>query len=376
MSKRDNSDEMQLPDDAEQRINEMLDALGEGEASVGRGTSADEGWPADDAQSDFVDLDAELLDNSADVLELDEEDSLEERLLEEMKAGAQSFHEEVAPAEAPPIPRAHQRFDSESMAARFRELEQELMRRQAASLRVPPPATRARDTLPAWLTPLLVLIALVMSGGALWLTLNGPLPPTTPSVELTGGGLAGMKAELGALRERLAAVEQQAEEGKEAVAILERMQQIVDRMEQKLLSRGDATEGVVAASGEAAVPGETTAEPDSASDVATVGAATIPEEEAPKEAAAPGTKTFIKGWAVNLGSYYYKADAARVLKRYLKAGIAAEIREIPKGSATWYRIRVKGFESKQAAQAFIDGLTIEQGREEAWPSYYEGYVEG
>jgi hypothetical protein len=91
-------------------------------------------------------------------------------------------------------------------------------------------------------------------------------------------------------------------------------------------------------------------------------------------ATAPST-IYIKGWSVNLGSYYHRSDAQQQMQRYQEAGINAEIRKIPKGNTTWHRLRVMGFSSKKEANAFIGGLTIEQGRETAWPSRYQGYVD-
>jgi hypothetical protein len=410
MSEIHENDELLLPDDAEQRIQELLEELRESEeqmqsGSKVSGTTDSETPPepeeaqadvvADETddflssdEADFVDLDAEQLDNTSDVLHLNEQDDL---LMDELQSEPET--DTATMVEERPMPRAHQRFDSESMASRFMELEQELMRRQAASLRIPPPASRARDSLPAWITPLLAFAALMMSGGALWFTHSAPASIAAVTDTHQGEVLQEIKGDLAALRERLSAVEKRAETGSEAILLLERMQGAVTRMEQKILT-GDiqgnvasvAPSDAVPTVGVAVVPAvekavfpavttpavpETTADEDAVS--------SVEQGDAPRtmsvEASTPSGKTFIKGWAVNLGSYYYRVDAEHLMQSYLQQGIAAEIREIPKGNTTWYRVRVMGFHSKKEAEAFITGLSSEQGRDEAWPSRYAGFVE-
>jgi cell division septation protein DedD len=168
----------------------------------------------------------------------------------------------------------------------------------------------------------------------------------------------------------------------EAVSMIEGMQATLARLAQPLPERDsvdETTAGLMAdapvAVADPALPPEA-AKP-AVSTLATVAAVTAPDK-APADAVVTPSKgkVFIKGWAVNLRSYFYRADAERLLRSYQRQGIDAEIREIPKGNATWYRVRVMGFASKGAAESFIEQLTPEQGQEGAWPSYYEGFVGG
>ena len=389
------SDDTQLPDDAEQKINELLSALHESETEMVGDSEAEEAGLADemeavaaeetipDEEGDYVDLDAELLDNSADMLQLDEQDSLEAQL-----------QVELAAAEPPLTKRPMDNLSSQDLlaAARQKELEQEMLREKVAPLHVPTPV-RARENPFSRITPLFAVLAMVLSAAALWFALNVSPAPATMVAPVDGGeraALAGLKGELAALHERLSAVEKQADDGKEAVVMLERMQGILARMEQKILTRN--LEGEFEAPAEVTVSASSVVGKSAAQNVVSPKSGAVVESEQAQpiavtrkasratetggDSSSDASKVFIKGWAVNLRSYYHKLDAERLQQRYQDDGIDAEIREIPKGSATWYRVRVMGFASKKKAEAFIEGLTIEQGRDMAWPSYYEGYVEG
>lgn len=359
-----------LPDDAEQKISELLEALRESEERMMEGQPDGEG--ADDTpeavpdavtaeaeeflsdeESDFVDLDAELLDNTSDMLELDEHDSAEEMLLDEI--GKQA---EVMPAAEEP------EDDLDFVLTK----ESPLIGQHAEPLMVPAPA-RPRDAMPSWLSPLLATIAVALSGTALWFTLNAPAPVAAPPPAAVERGderaLESLKVDLAALRERLSVVEGETVEDREVIVVLERVQTIVNRMEQNLLNRPiiDSPPAVKAV---AVAPRPAPVEEKKAELAAYV---------ATDEAVAVPNRIYIKGWSVNLGSYYHKSDAQQRMQFYQQAGINAEIREIPKGNTTWHRLRVMGFASKKEANAFIGGLTIEQGRETAWPSRYQGYVD-
>ncbi len=398
MSEKRDTEASLLPDDAEKKISELLEALRESEEQMMEGTPAEDAATSDpeselepgnamadsgaedflsDEESDYVDLDAELLDNSTDMLQLDEDDSIEEPLPEEMDEPLQLEFGADEPMSA-----------DESSVDPFRAAyfnQPQLSEQQADSLVVPRPA-RPRDALPVWFSPMLAFIALIVSGVALWFTLNTPAPATVSS---TAPGderaLESLKVDVASLRERLSAVEAQADEGKEAVLVLERVQQLLARMETNNIDSELSAEAEPVAELPAMVVAkpmpmapkpvpEKVEKPEVVVTAPIGGAVAASQESGNKPVSAPG-KVYIQGWAVNLRSYYYKVDAERLLRRYAKAGIAAEIREIPKGSATWYRVRVKGFASKKEADAFIEGLTDEQGRALAWPSYYQGYVD-
>lgn len=396
-----------LPDDAEQKINELLEALHasgeqmmEGSAAVHDDTpelalnatgSAESGaadFPGAEA-GDFVDLEAEQLDNSADVLRLDETDPYEEpqqQALDEpqelhdlpepelLMAGPQDSTDHEGPLNAE---EAQQRLDDEALGELFRAPE-------PAPPRVSAPH-RPADTVPFWLSP--GSLALLLSAAALWFSLSVPTPAAVP--ELASGeriALEDLKVDLAALRERLNAVEKRAAAGEESVTLLEQMQAGLSRMEQQLLARGPAVASSPAQVAAAATLPEGTAPVVHSVSVASqqVAPATMETAEPADEAVVVSAvkddemmdKTFIKGWAVNLRSYYHQLDAERLVRSYREAGIAAEIRGIRKGVALWYRVRVKGFTSKKEANAFIAQLADKQDREMAWPSYYEGYVKG
>jgi cell division protein FtsN len=401
-----------LPDDAEQKISDLLEALhasgelmmagsvevrddapepalqGDGEplqhAEPEMDTVAGDGCDAayfPDGEADvFVDLDAEQLDNSTDLLQLDESDPYEElqepdepqRLLEpepEPLLVGQAFSPD---SEASRNAEEAQRHDDDALGQLF-----------SAPGPAPVPVTvshRPPDTLPSWLSP--GALALLRSGAALWFSLTASSPDAAPVVA-SGDRMAleSFKVDLAALRERLSAVEQSAAAGAEAVALLERMQAGLSRMEQQLITRGPSADSASAQVVEAVAVEVSPAAPvapqqpvpaliDTNDSTAGAVAASPAMDEVSAE------NTLIKGWAVNLRSYYRQLDAERLVRRYHQAGIAAEIREIRKGVALWYRVRVKGFGSKQEANAFISGLADQQEREAAWPSYYEGYVKG
>ncbi len=395
------ADEALLPDDAEQRIGELLEALRESEERMMEGQSQEGGkaTPAtadpepesessaaeseelfedflSDEESDFVDLDAEMLDNSADMLELDERDYVEEMLQDEIEDYGTS-------SVATPDDK-----DIEEEVAVVLHKESVLIGQHAAPLTVPAPA-RPRDAMPQWLTPALAVIAVVLSASALWFTLNAPAPAAASATAAVERGdaraLESLKVDLAALRERLSVVEGATAEGKEAVVVLERVQKIVTRMEQTILSNptANATPAVESPATVVTRPQAVAPQPvpelEGQAELSTY----VPTDEEVAVSFTPSTpsvtsptnKVYVKGWAVNLRSFYHKGDAERLMQHYRQAGIDAELREIPKGDTTWYRVRVMGFGSKKEANAFIAGLSVEQGRDTAWPSYYQGYVD-
>jgi len=394
MSENHESDETLLPDDADRKIEELMASLRESEREL-LGNPAPEEEPQQeeteeeggdfeedfltDEESDFVDLDAEQLDNSTDKLELDESDVLEEELLQSLTAAVEPPAEEPADKEEElDSSAAEQRAMAANELARARldELEQKLAEVEALPLQVTAPVGRVSDTFPGWIAAALALLAVVLSGGALWMSYNTPSVPASAAV--AGGSvemeLQGLKVDLAGLRERISSVEEQATQGNaEALTMLDRMQAVLARVETGLLNREPAAETPPAQGSAQPAAGDLAPQPVAKTSPPTVAAK--PEASAVPEKEASDGKVFVKGWAVNLRSYYHRVDAERLMQRYRKEGIDAEIREIPKGQVIWYRVRVMGFGSKQEANAFIEGLSEEQGRELAWPSYYQGYVE-
>ncbi len=430
MSENHDSDETLLPDDADKKIDELLAALRESEQQMMDGTalngagsaaadSEPEAEPAgemaagedaveeflSDEEGDFVDLDAEQLDNSADMLQLDESDALEEQLMEEMGQSLEAQGGPDASLDSSLDSGAGEQQELEAgelAAARTNELEEQSATVSSAALQVPAPVMRPGDTLPAWITPALAFVALLLSAAALWFSQTSVQSASIqPTASVDSAALQSLRVDFASLRERLSVVEKQAETGAEAVVLLERMQEVLVRMEQKVLSRHadpavsvpqPAVDEAPLAVASAVKPSLSGSEKrgvqpvatQSKSDTAAKADTVMPDSRVPAARVAtvadmdevtPAGKIFVKGWAVNLRSYYYKIDAERLMQRYQRAGIAAEIREIPKGDSTWYRVRVMGFGSKQEANAFIEGLSHEQGRETAWPSRYQGFVD-
>jgi hypothetical protein len=411
MSENQESEETLLPDDADRKIEELMAALRESEQDIlgeelsavekaaAETNSEVEEEPLSDEEGDFVDLDAEQLDNSADKLLLDESDAVEEQLLDDLVAA-------VEPSAGEPLDSSageqHALEANERVQARFDELEQKLAAVEVSPQPLSPPPARPGETFPSRISAGLALLAVVLSGAALWFNFNAPLPQASGS---SPNGIAAMQAqdlkmELASLRKRLNAVEQQVEQGgDETMAMLERMRNLLASMENKILSSAmiDApvAEAVVALQPAAElVP--VASEPDAVVQEGGTADTGGTVENIAAEATGKGTSkahegvtasvegdnatptggVYVKGWAVNLRSYYHRMDAERLVQRYQKAGIDAQIREIPKGDATWHRVRVMGFGSKQEANAFIQGLSTDQGRDMAWPSYYQGYVDG
>ena len=401
------AEEELLPDDAEQRIGELLEALRESEERMMEGQNSGEKASAtadsepeaepepptaaasseevieeflSDDESDFVDLDAEMLDNSTDMLELDERDAAEELLLDQSDESQQEFEADASPDTPAPgddIPEDDLEFVLSKESAHIGQ--------HTAPLVVPAPA-RPRDAMPLWLSPALAIIAVALSGSALWFTLNDSAPvaaaPAATAERGDARALESLKVDLASLRERLSVVEGETAEGKEAVVVLERVQTIVTRMEQTILNRPINTSPAKAAPVTKVVTRPRPAPEPEPERKAELGAY-VPTDEAvavsfnsSEAAVTTPDKIYIKGWAVNLRSFYHKADAERLMQRYRQADIDAELREIPKDDATWHRVRVMGFGSKREANAFIDGLTVEQGRDTAWPSRYQGFVDG
>ena len=401
MSEHQESEETLLPDDADRKIEELMAALKESEREMmgdeapekeepkddtpEQATADEEADPGDeflddDDEEDFVDLDAPQLDNSADKLELDESDAVEDELLDQLTASVTPSDDELesqAALEALSSAGAEQQAVEANELARVRldELEEKLAVVEARPLSA---NVSAANSPSGKLATILAVLAVVLSGTAIWLNLNVPPAQAVAAVASPNGGnnqeLHGLKGDLAALRERLAAVEKQAEMGSdEAAATLDRMQGMLARMERRIIERATVAEESVAASKVDSKPVVALPEPQPpVVDVEPAG----PVEPQTVETQSPVGKVFIKGWAVNLRSFYHRKDAERLMQRYRKDGIDAEVREIPKGEVTWHRVRVMGFDSKQAADAFISGLSVEQGRDMAWPSRYAGYIDG
>jgi hypothetical protein len=386
-----------LLDDTELDIRELLGALHESKDRMIAGITAQgvapkvADWEDDeladasdiedftgDEAGDFIGLDAGELPNSADLLQLNDEGSLMQPLFEEpgdaeQTSAATEEHEDV--------------YDTISG---FTELEQQLL--DPAPLVVPAPV-HAGDVLPGWLSPMMVVSALLLSGVALWFALNGQAAVAMP-VAASGkmNALDRMQVEFASIRERLSAVEKRVLTGDGEVPETETVirmepphpdqQPPVETLQAQPPVDAEAVEGVSKmALGQPVVQAATTATmPEfhamDASVAVASGEAVVVPPVADRGEMAPEGKIFVTGWAVNLRSYYHKADAQRLMRDYQQTGIAAELREITSKGVLWHRVRVVGFASENEANAFIAKLTREQGREMAWASYYQGYVAG
>lgn len=95
---------------------------------------------------------------------------------------------------------------------------------------------------------------------------------------------------------------------------------------------------------------------ESASDVSSESAAT----SAP-EAVIPAT-----GWAVNLMSVDDKAVAEKEIERLSKLDIPAEISPVYSNNVLKYRVQIKGFSNKEAAEAYREKLATKYNIKDAW----------
>lgn len=76
------------------------------------------------------------------------------------------------------------------------------------------------------------------------------------------------------------------------------------------------------------------------------------------------------GWMVNLVSFPRPAAADSELLKLSRAGIEAEKFQVKSKNVTWYRIRVTGFDSRQAAQSYVNGEALKAGYKQAWISRF------
>ncbi|MDH5786533.1 MAG: SPOR domain-containing protein [Chromatiales bacterium] len=433
MSENRDGDEPLLPDDADRKIEELMAALREEEqgGDDSAGPASDDGHEFDideeflsEGEGDFVDLEAEQLDHSADKLVLDESDHVEDELLEKLTASVTPSEEELKAQKARETRErevaARQMAEANALArARLDELEEKLAAVEAKPLPTLNNGQR-QGGFPGWLSAFLALVAVTVSGAALWFNLNSPLQTTPPVATVSpvkgAEDLQGLRSDLASLRKRLAEVEKQAEMGSdEAVATMNRMQAMLNRIENRIIESSNIAQSLVPVVAEAnarpqsspavaesqksaairqpvvaqakpvaqptagvtpAKPAKQVVKPDASRVKPAPGVTPVKPKAAKPVAALPiEGKVFIEGWAVNLRSFYRRADAEILTRIYQEEGIDAQIREVPKGKATWYRVRVMGFEDKGAAEAFIKGLSEEQGRDMAWPSHYAGYVD-
>lgn len=429
MSGNKEKDKTQHSEDADRRLEALMEDLRRSEQEILGLTPPEEETESEeefdpeadflsDEESDYVDLDAELLDNTADKLKLDvddilvdeesqeatqpaeesealQEESLEEELEssmdetvaeEETTAAESSIEPQQEEEEAESVVELHPLSEAEALVqGRLDGLEVRVATLESTPLQVSTPSARGGAGGLGRLAGLLSVLALPLSGAALWFAFSSSSDRGGEMV--AAEELQGIQSEIAALRNRLAKAEQQVSLGnEEARATLQEIQAIVAAMDDKLatakelvpdaeqtISGGEGVAGTETGAGKSQSPSEV--EQSSAGEAApkTVVAPPPPARKA-KEGDTTG-KVFVKGWAVNLQSFYRREDAETLIKSYHKAGIDAEIREIPKGDSTWYRVRVMGFKSQKEAERFIQTLTVGQGRDEAWPSYYQGYID-
>jgi cell division septation protein DedD len=75
-------------------------------------------------------------------------------------------------------------------------------------------------------------------------------------------------------------------------------------------------------------------------------------------------------WVVNLVSFPRPAVADLELVKLSRAGIQAEKYQVNSKKETWYRIRVTGFDSRQAAKSYADAEAHKAGYTQAWVSRF------
>ncbi len=91
--------------------------------------------------------------------------------------------------------------------------------------------------------------------------------------------------------------------------------------------------------------------------------APVPRPQQP--AALPKTRPQ-SGWAVNLASLSTLESARLERERLLQAGIKAEVNESTLNGRTWYRLQVGGFESYEAARAYIRTVKEKAALDSPW----------
>ncbi|HKJ77144.1 MAG TPA: SPOR domain-containing protein [Gammaproteobacteria bacterium] len=73
-------------------------------------------------------------------------------------------------------------------------------------------------------------------------------------------------------------------------------------------------------------------------------------------------------WSVNLASFKNEGAADQALGELRASGVTAEKQRVVADGRTWYRLRVTGFESKQAAEAYGRKVEADTGMTDTWVS--------
>jgi cell division protein FtsN len=87
------------------------------------------------------------------------------------------------------------------------------------------------------------------------------------------------------------------------------------------------------------------------------------KEQAPSRPQPAGTSG---SWVINLGSYSRKKVADRMLAEFLQQDVAAEQIKVVVNDATMYRVRVAGFDTRQAAMQHTQYLQEQLGIADIW----------
>lgn len=72
------------------------------------------------------------------------------------------------------------------------------------------------------------------------------------------------------------------------------------------------------------------------------------------------------GWIVQLGSYEREADARRVARQLLDAGLPVEVTTVQLRDRSFYRLRIVGFDARQDARAFAARTRPLPGMPDPW----------
>ncbi len=308
----------------------------------------------------------EEIDALLDSESLDSGESLEELVVKEASSLISGGRLEVDPQAGDGLAATH-----------LKELEQRFDGAKAGAAPVP----EARWPVPVWFNSALAMMALLLSALALWFSFNAaPLVPDSSDTERAL--VMKMQTELVALRKRLKTLESEQSAAAEVMRGLSKVAEAqAAAAEPAELPVSPPQQNAGSRNSKAIAPSTKPGVKTVKKAAPLVSAAAVepkPTKSIAVQKAKPAGnagKVFVKGWAVNLRSFYRRADAELLAKMYQEEGIDAEIRDIPKDGSTWHRVRVMGFVSKKDAEVFIDSLTVEQGRDMAWASYYEGYVE-
>ncbi len=305
--------------------------------------------PAEAVVAETPEASAAVVDESG-LEELDHDfDSLDE---DDLNLADEEDEEESLP-EAPAVAVQAGRGDLFTDAVEDMELPKP--DRPAVSAPAPAPVPAAPDRRPLAAAMVALVLAVAGSGSLGWLAmgLKGEVAELSAAVEaLSGRDFGGasdpsrvdqLSREVGQLNQRLSEL---------ALLIEGPMSHVREsnrRELESIFNRLDDTEkrlsGVDTALGELKrAPVKTAvAEPRAA-------APARPAAKAPSKPAQTGS------WAVNLVSLSSRNTAERELSVLRQAGVNAELQQVTIGGKQWYRLRVTGFESKEAAGRYAQQI--------------------